>query len=172
MNTLEQTAALKDGRIDVGFGRLRFDTTDITRTVLREDKVIAALPAGHGLLAQGRPLSLQQTAPEPLILYPKSPRPSYADQVLAFYRNQGIEPKVAFEVGELQTALGLVAAGAGICLVPASVRHLVRHNVVYADFDVPKLVSPVIMSHRARDQSVLLKQLVALIHEYDLWQDE
>ena len=171
MNTLEQTAALKDGRIDVGFGRLRFEDADIARTVLREDKVVAALPAGHGLLAGGGALKLHQTALEPLILYPKSPRPSYADQVLGFYREQGIEPKVAFEVGELQTALGLVAAGAGICLVPASVRHLVRHNVVYTDFDEPKLVSPVIMSHRARDQSALLKQLVALIGEFDLWQD-
>lgn len=171
MNTLEQTAALKDGRIDVGFGRLRFENADIIRTVLREDKIVLALPAGHALLAAGGKLKLSQTVLEPLILYPKSPRPSYADQVLAFYRDKAMEPKVAFEVGDLQTALGLVAAGAGFCLVPASVRHLVRDNVIYADMDEPKLVSPVIMSHRARDQSALLKQLVTLIREFDLWHE-
>ena len=31
MTTLEQVAALKDGRIDVGFGRLRFDDEGIKR---------------------------------------------------------------------------------------------------------------------------------------------
>jgi DNA-binding transcriptional LysR family regulator len=35
MTTLEQMAALKDGRIDVGFGRLRFDDPAITRIVMR-----------------------------------------------------------------------------------------------------------------------------------------
>src|ERR1700756_293726 len=35
MTTLEQVAALKDGRIDVGFGRLRFDDEAITRRVIR-----------------------------------------------------------------------------------------------------------------------------------------
>jgi hypothetical protein len=40
--------------------------------------------------------------------------PSYADQVLSFYRDLGVEPNVAFEVRQVWTALGLVAAGVGM----------------------------------------------------------
>jgi hypothetical protein len=59
---------------------------------------------------------LNHTAGVPLILYPKAPRPSHANEVLSFYRNLGIEPNVAFEVRQLWTASGLVAAAVGIAL--------------------------------------------------------
>ena len=52
---------------------------------------------------------LRDTAGEPLIIYPKSPRPSYADQVLDFYREAGVQPQ--FEPGkrvqQVQQHLGL-----------------------------------------------------------------
>ena len=44
MTTLEQVAALKDGRIDVGFGRLRVDDEKILRQVVREETLCVALP--------------------------------------------------------------------------------------------------------------------------------
>jgi LysR family transcriptional regulator, benzoate and cis,cis-muconate-responsive activator of ben and cat genes len=43
---------------------------------------------------------------------------------LSFYRKLGFEPKVGFEARGLETALGLVAAGVSIALVPSSVRRL------------------------------------------------
>jgi DNA-binding transcriptional LysR family regulator len=92
---------------------------------------------GHLLSRIKRPLKLKHTADEPLILYPNAPRPSYADQVLSFYRKLGLEPKVGFEVRELQTALGLVAADLGIALVPSSVRRLGRDDVQYLGLDEP-----------------------------------
>ena len=69
-----------------------------------------AAPHGHHLTRMRGRLTLKQIVDVPLILYPNAPRPSYADQVLSFYRKRGLEPKVGFEVRELQTALGLVAA--------------------------------------------------------------
>jgi LysR family transcriptional regulator, benzoate and cis,cis-muconate-responsive activator of ben and cat genes len=51
-------------------------------------------------------------------------------QVLSFYRDNGIEPQVEFEVRELQMALGLVAAAAGICLIPHFVRKLGQADIV------------------------------------------
>jgi LysR family transcriptional regulator, benzoate and cis,cis-muconate-responsive activator of ben and cat genes len=168
MTTIEQMAALKDGRIDVGFGRLRFDDPAITRIVMREEPIAAALPEGHR--AAGRtPLKLRDLADEPLIIYPSAPRPSYADQVLAFYRDNGMEPQIAFEVRELQTALGLVAAAAGICLVPHSVRKLGRSDIVFVDLDEPTLTSPVIMSFRTNDASLPLSNLRSLVSEFDSW---
>jgi len=170
MTTLEQVAALRDGRIDVGFGRLRFDDQDIKRVTIRKEKIAVAVPSGSHLVNRVGPLKLRHIVGEPLIIYPKSPRPSYADQVLSFFRDNGLEPKAAFEVRELQTALGLVAADVGICLVPSSVRNLGRADVTYLDLDEPKIISPIIMSHRKNDRSPLLAQLVKLVREFDDWE--
>lgn len=169
MVTIEQVAALKDGRIDVGFGRLRFDDEAIVRSVIREERLCLVVPRWHKLANSKRKLRLRTTVDEPLIVYPKSPRPSYADQVLSFYRDAGIEPRIAMEAKELQTALGLVASGGGICIVPASVRRLGRDDVRFIDLDEPKMISPIIMSYRKNDTSILLTQLIKLVREFDKW---
>ena len=73
------------------------------------------------------------------------------------------------EARELQTALGLVASGVGICVVPASVKRLRRDDVCFIDLDEPKMNSPIIMSYRKNDASALLKQLIKLVREFDKW---
>jgi LysR family transcriptional regulator, benzoate and cis,cis-muconate-responsive activator of ben and cat genes len=167
MTTLEQVAALKDGRIDVGFGRLRLDDEMILRKVIREEHVCLAVPMDHPLAAIEGKLRLHQTAGEPLIIYPKSPRPSYADQVLDFFRDVGLQPVVGMEARELQTALGLVAAGWGICVVPTSVQKLGRNDVKFIDLDEPTLTTPIIMSQRRNDSSPILKQLASLVSDFE-----
>jgi DNA-binding transcriptional LysR family regulator len=169
MTTLEQARALKEGRIDVGFGRLRFEDEGLTRHLIREERLVLAVPHGHPLTHVSGPVTLAQTASEPLILYPRTPRPSYADQVLSFYQDVGLTPMVDFEVRELQTALGLVAVGAGISLVPSSVRRLGRDDVLYLELNEPNIVSPIIMTYRTNDRSPLLEHIQMLVREFDHW---
>jgi LysR family transcriptional regulator, benzoate and cis,cis-muconate-responsive activator of ben and cat genes len=69
------------------------------------------------------------------------------------------------EVRELQTALGLVAAEAGICLVPASVERLRRDNVVYRPMVAIDAVSPIIMSSRKGDRSPEIALVLKLIRQ-------
>ena len=66
MTTLEQVAALKDGRIDVGFGRLRFDDEAIIRSVIREERLCLVAPRRHKLAARKGKLRLRAVADEPL----------------------------------------------------------------------------------------------------------
>jgi LysR family transcriptional regulator, benzoate and cis,cis-muconate-responsive activator of ben and cat genes len=153
MVSLEQIVALKDGHIDVGFGRIRFDDPAVRRDVLREERLVVALPLSHPLLEQEGPLSFAELAAEPLILYPRVPRPSYADQVISIFRDRGLEPHIAHEARELQTAIGLVAAEVGICIVPTSVQRLRRDDVVYRELIEQNITSPIIMSRRANDRS-------------------
>lgn len=71
---------------------------------------------------------------------------------------------------ELQIALGLVAAGEGISIVPSSVYGLKRDDVSYKDLDDPTLVSPIIMSMRALDESRDIREMLELI--YRLYDEE
>ena len=54
LTSFEQIAALKEGRIDVGFGRIPMDDPALDRQLLRNEKLIAAVPDGHSLLRPDR----------------------------------------------------------------------------------------------------------------------
>ncbi|MGS0895423.1 LysR family transcriptional regulator [Burkholderia stagnalis] len=170
MSTMDQIKALKEGRIDVGFGRIRLNDPSIRRVVLREEPMIAALPLGHRLCEAKPVLSLHDLLNETLIIFPKAPRPSYADQVLAAFHDRSLKPARVLETRELQIALGLVAAGEGVSIVPRSVYGLKRDDVSYKDLDDAKLVSPIIMSMRMLDESEDLERMLRLI--YDLYDEE
>ena len=164
MLSIQQIPALKEGRIDMGFGRLRHNDPNVTSTVLREERLVAALPQGTPLAGDDSPLPLLALAGQKLIVYPKEPRPSYADQVLAVLRDDGIAPAEVLEVREIQTALGLVAAESGICIIPSSARQM-RSDVRYRVIDSPRAVSPVILNHRAGDTSRYLAMAKTLIRD-------
>jgi DNA-binding transcriptional LysR family regulator len=168
MSTLDQIEALKSGRIDVGFGRIRLDDASIKREVLREERLVAAIPVEHALAIPGQPIALAALEPHDILVYPRKPRPSYADQVLSLFRDQGLQPAAVHEVQELQTALGLVAAGIGICVVPTGVSRLRADEVVYRTLSDPQAVSPIIMSTRAHDQNddiAVLRGLIDRIYQ-------
>jgi LysR family transcriptional regulator, benzoate and cis,cis-muconate-responsive activator of ben and cat genes len=162
--TMEQAAALKLGRIDVGFGRLAIDDPDICCVTLLREPLLAALPAGHRLLGCTA-LQLAELAHEPLILYPARPRPGYADQVLDLFARQGLRPSAVREANEMQTALGLVAAGIGVTLVPASARRARGDGVLYLPLADPEAASPVIMNFRAGDPSPVLARFRAMAEQ-------
>lgn len=164
LTTLEQVTALKDRRIDIGFGRVPFEDPAVDRALIQQERLVVALPTTGRSLRGGGPLRLADLVRERLIVYPKSPRPSYADQVLALFRDQGLRPDAVREVRELQTALGLVAAEDGICIVPAAVQHLRRNNVSYRPLADEAAFSPIFMSVRKGDPSAELALMVRLVN--------
>ncbi|MBU3585900.1 LysR family transcriptional regulator [Polynucleobacter sp. AM-26B4] len=170
MSTMDQLRALKEGNIDIGFGRVRHEDSNIRRIILREEKLMCAVPIGHKLLDLERPVSAQDMSEDNLIVYPKNPRPSFADQVLNTFRDRAVEPKKITEVRDLQIAIGLVAAGEGISVVPRSLQGMKRDDVVYIDLNEKHAVSPIIMSVRAMDKSIEIQDMLSLI--YDIYDEE
>ncbi|SDA77039.1 DNA-binding transcriptional regulator, LysR family [Pseudomonas sp. NFPP33] len=163
MTTLQQSEALKNGRIDVGFGRISIEDPAIVQQVLHMEPLVAALPVAHPHL--GRPVTLAALAKEPFILYPGKPRPSYADHILALFNRRSLVLNVVQEANELQTAIGLVAAGIGVTLVPQTVQRLHREDIGYTPLADAETGSPIIMSYRATDESELLCEVQRLAHE-------
>ena len=170
MTTMEQLKALKDGKIDIGFGRVRHEDVNIRRIVLREEKLMAAVPYEHPLAKTLKPINLKDLADESLIVFPKNPRPSYADQVLNGFKERDVHPKKIIEVRELQIAIGLVAAGEGVSIVPLSLQGMKRDDVVYLELNEKHAYSPIIMSTRAMDKSEEIKEMLDLI--YSIYDEE
>lgn len=171
MTSLEQAVALKDGRIDVGFGRLAVDDQGLSQIILRHEAVVLALPLDHPFARGGSRIELKQLSPYPLIIYPRSPRPSYADLMLALLREHDVEPAEIREVMEVQTAVGLVAAGTGLCLVPQSVQRLGRADVIYRNIAEP-VSTPLTMNLRAGDRSnslLAISRTIARVYQKWTW---
>lgn len=169
MTTVEQMKALKEGRIDVGFGRLKSQDPSIRRILLREERMVVALYPRHRLAAANAPVRLVDLVQEPLLVYPHSPRPSFADQVLALFTEVNLAPEHVVEVRELQIAMGLVAAEQGVSIVPASVQGMHHRNVVYRPIEDKHAFSPIFFSVRHMDRSPELENMLAVI--YDIYDD-
>ena len=161
MTTLEQLKALRAGQIDVGFGRIQFDEPDIESRVLLQEPLVLAVPAGHPLSSRSA-VTLGDVADQPFVLYPAKPRPSYADHVIGLFEQRGCRVSVAFEANEMQTAIGLVAAGLGVTLVPGAVQRMSREDVVFVPLDEPEFTSPIMMSWLKDNTSAFIQDVVAL----------
>lgn len=164
MLSVQQIPALKEGRIDIGFGRLRQSDPGIISTVVHEERLALAVPPESPLASEDGPLTFAHLAGRKLIVYPKEPRPSYADQVLNLVQEADIQLAEVQEVREIQTALGLVAAAAGHCIIPASARQM-RSDLHFRMIEGSRATSPVIVSHRAGDDSPWLPMVRDMLHE-------
>lgn len=162
MLSIQQIPALKEGRIDIGFGRLMQADPNVTSRVLRQERLVVAVPMDTPLAETGDPLPIALLAGQKLIVYPKEPRPSYADHVLGLLQDAGIPLAEVQEVREIQTALGLVAAAAGLCIIPASARQM-RADVHYRPILDPQATSPVILCHRAGDSSPYIDLVLRML---------
>lgn len=165
LTTLEQITALKDGRIDAGLGRVRIDDPAVRREVLQEEPLVAAIGAGHPLATRDR-VTLADLCADRLIVYPSSPRPSYADQILSLLRDHGLRPAAIDEVREVQVALGMVAAEAGIAIVPASLHRLQRDDLRYLPIADEGATSPIILSSRIGDESAEARMFAGIAREF------
>ncbi|KAB0508997.1 LysR family transcriptional regulator [Pseudomonas moorei] len=164
MSSGEQVAALAEGRIDLGFGRIYTDSNEICRTVLREERLLAAFPPSFALASVPDDISLTELGDLPIIVYPAHIHPSFADKVLELLRLHSSSPSIIHTVGDLQTALGLASAESGYCVIPASSRHL-RSDLVYRIISEPEAVSPLIMSYRLEDNESIVETIKQLTRE-------
>jgi len=161
--SLQQVSALQAGRIDIGVGRIRSADESVERVVLGNEKLVLAVAPSHSLGSSNAALSLAELGDQRLITYPQEPRPSFADYVISLLRDDAIRPKEVIEVRELQTALGLVAAEGGVCLIPSSAR--IRSDVVYREVKEERATSPIILIHRLGDTSWYLDPVLELSRE-------
>ena len=113
--TLVETRAL-----DLGFVRLPTSRPpDLRFQLVEEDVFCLALPRGH-VLARKQTIPLAALEGQPLIGYAPSPVGGLHAAVNLLLQRAGVAPCIAQEVVQVQTALGLVASGLGMALVPAA----------------------------------------------------
>ena len=146
LKTREQVDALKAGKIDIGFGRVRIEDPDVEQALLFDEPMIAAIPAGNPLTRH--PPSMKELSEWPMITFPAGPGPNFADLTQGLFHRRGLRVNVMQQVNDVQTALSLVASDMGFTLVPEQVRRLQREGVDYMPLEDDNITVPVIASRR------------------------
>lgn len=146
LKTQEQVDALKAGKIDIGFGRVRIEDPDVEQTLLFDEPMIAAIPAGSPLTKH--PPTLKDLSEWPMITFPSTPGPNFADMTQSLFHRYGLRVNVMQQVNDVQTALSLVASDMGFTLVPEQIRRGHREGVDYMPLEDDSITVPVIASRR------------------------
>jgi DNA-binding transcriptional LysR family regulator len=131
-------------------------------TLLREP-VMLALPADHRLAARppGQPVPLRQLHGEPLILVRRPGAPGLYADLLELCARAGVQPRIVAEVDRMMTNLNLVAAGAGLSVVPASMCGQHLDAVAYRPLPASlRLDAPLTLVTRKADASPLTRLFV------------
>ena len=129
MTPAMQVESLLRERVDVGFVRGPIHEPALETRTMLEEPLVAALPSGHRLGRHKR-LRLAMLADEPFVLQARSLGAGSHDQILAVCRSAGFSPRVVQEGSQAEVA-SLVASGAGVAIVPASLRAIRRAGVLY-----------------------------------------
>ena len=180
ISSYQQIDALKSGEIDIGFGRFAHQDPWIQQILLRHERYVVALPKSHPLahvrdqrlidLANNRLILYHQTHLPVSATITKSANAklgtnkqnsrstneptSFSEPIteplLHLFAQYGISPFMTTTVSDLQVALGLVAAGEGITLVPASLQTVRTEQISYQRLVHENVTSPVYL-HTLKD---------------------
>jgi len=162
MNTAELKVALIARSIDVAFARPGILDPEIVNEVVFREPLVVALPENDPIAAQSY-IALADLATRPFVLYPRHPRPSFADTILQLCRNEGFAPDIAQETMEIQTALSLVSVGAGVSLVPEATSGAQLQGVAYRPIVGEAPQTELSLDYRRDNRSAVLATFCALV---------
>lgn len=172
-NARELTSELAEERLDIGFLRAPVARPpNLAFHALLEEEMLLVLPVGHPLLDQhgAGGFSLAQLAQESFILVRSNGAPGLYGNLIQACENAGFSPRIAFEVERMLTNINLVAAGAGISVVPASMRGFHGASVVYCPLreSTPKLSAPITLVHGREASSPVVLNFVDMARQVDM----
>lgn len=161
LTTAQQIQALYDKQIDVGIVRSAISEPGLSVEGLLHESLVLALPENHPLSAQTQ-VSLSSLADEFFILFPAKLGPLFYEQIIHSCEQAGFRPKVAQEAVQMQTIVGLVAAGLGIAIVPASLQNFHRSGVIYRPLQEEIPNTGLYLTWRQHDSSPVINTFLNL----------
>ena len=128
------------------------------------EPLLCAVPADHPLAA-GPTVDPAALADEPFVLWPRPLGRAFFDIIVSYCLGHGFSPRIVAEGADIETQLGLVAAGLGVSLQPSYYANLRPPGVVFLPLegDVPQVALQV--AYRRTDRSPAVAHFVAAAKE-------
>ncbi|CDG84798.1 LysR substrate-binding domain-containing protein [Janthinobacterium agaricidamnosum] len=166
MATLPQIAAIDQRGMDLGFVRPPEaaipDTVSLS--VLRQDPLSLVLPDDHALAAKPS-VAIKELEGLPFVMYPNHAGTGIRPQIFRLCRAAGFVPHIAQEAEEASTIIGLVAAGCGVSILPASFDRIRLDGVCYRPISDADAGTTLFLALRKGPASPLVAAFVALANQ-------
>ncbi|MFO1312476.1 MAG: LysR family transcriptional regulator [Burkholderiales bacterium] len=137
-SSADQVEALRQNRLDLGFVHTPIEHEGLVLWPALREPLVVALPSGHPLAAR-KSVPLRALRDDVFVVATRERVPSYYDRFIAACHAAGFEPRLAHQRQTMVNFLGLVAIGAGVTVVPASVTRVAVEGTRYVRLsgDVP-----------------------------------
>ncbi|WP_047690917.1 LysR substrate-binding domain-containing protein [Kocuria sp. ZOR0020] len=159
MLTPAMESALLDRSLDAAILRPPVTSQEIEYRIMQREPLMVAIPS-HSPLAEDRPVSMPELTDQKFVTYP--PGSVVYRETVELCRAAGFKHRVAHIAQETSTVLSFVAAGAGVAVVPSSVRAVQLQGVHYRELENAPIVELAI-AWRREGRSQLLANFVTLV---------
>jgi len=164
MSSKEVAQALVDESVQVGIMRPLPLPESLVAVELFREPLVAIIRADHPLaVGSEEGLQLSALAAEPFVFFPRSYGSGLYAQLLNLAREAGFSPLITQEAGEAMTIIGLVAAGLGVTVLPASYQRMRIDGVVYRTLLDAEANTAVWLVQRRDQHSPMAKAFVELL---------
>ncbi len=153
----DQIAALRGGRIDIGFVGLPIEAEGVVSEVTGREDLVVAVSEQHPMARRPR-IGLRDLSKEAYTLWPRHLSPGSYDQLLTIFQRAGFGPPITMEGGlpSTETVLGMVAAGLTIALVDPAIQERATPGVVFRPIEDHGVFTESGVVYRQDDPSPLL----------------
>jgi DNA-binding transcriptional LysR family regulator len=157
----DQVVALRSGEIDIAISYTapseEFDSRE-----LAPESLIVVLNDQHPLAKQSV-IAIADLTQDRLILPSKHVAATLAEAVMLEFADYGLKPRSIQEVATWQTAIGLVAVGVGVTIMPDSVSAYTRENVVTRPITNIRRKVRLLLSWQRGNVSSVAERLIATV---------
>ena len=161
-----QLLALQAGEIDLALLRPPVRQPGVATEVIRRDRLLAVLPAGHPLAAYEE-LSVADLRDEEFVAHAGHGRSVMSSILAAACADAGFVPNVRHEVTETSTLVTLVAAGLGVAIVPAPTAALDIAGVDYRPLTPTTLGVDLLAGTLTTTDNPLIDNVIATLRDLE-----
>jgi DNA-binding transcriptional LysR family regulator len=161
--TADLLERLASGGVDAAFVRPgRVNPPGVKIKEIGREPMVVVLPAAHRL-ARMSAVPLAALAGEPLLLFPRGAGPGLYDEITNACRQAGFEPKLGPVAPQVTSVANLVAAEAGVAIVPESLARVRIPGVRYRRLNAGAPTARLALMTRVAEKSVVVVNFIALV---------
>jgi DNA-binding transcriptional LysR family regulator len=164
MDTSVLKSYLSQRRLDVLFLFTPSSLPEALDTELYREPHLVALPARHPLAGR-RSLKLKELAGERFIMFPRHTATENHDTLIGACVRAGFSPMAKIVLGTYLEHVGIVAAGLGVAVVPATISRFSIPDVVYIPLSTREMELGVHMCWLAGNTDSVAKTFVTHINQ-------
>ena len=163
--TEQQVAsAVVAGDLDVAILRGPYSHPDLNVELLLRDRLELVIPDGHRL-AGNTEVRLTDVAGEQMILFPRHTAPALHDAITSLCLRAGFSPTISQEGSSWASVVGLVGAGLGYTVAPASAASIRSRHVLFKQIAKVRGEAELVLAYRPESVPAAGERLIAVAKE-------